>query len=265
MHQHASQLKVHHQLLQQHASVTRASHCFSHLLQGLLAALLSLLSLHGSSSEQLACAALELLALASKVPKAAAKLAGQPQLLPAVTASLAAYEGSSAVCTAALRCLRRLAKQSGSRAVLLECGAVPLLLSSARRMAVLPGQRQQVKVRMLSLGTGCVLLLTLMTQDMGSVSLTLQGTACLQAAVGGAGITAHSHTRLDSPGCVTAACVSCCVAAVWGSLPACAAPSRAVLAAAEPQRPTPQLGISNEQRCQQAAAALSRAAGSVCS
>jgi hypothetical protein len=116
------------------------------LLQGVLPSLLTLLSQHGSSNEPLATAALELLALASKAPKAAAKLAGQPQLLPAITASLIARDSSPAVCIAALRCLRRLAKQPGSRAVLLECGAVPLLLSTARHMAVLPGQRQQVKV-----------------------------------------------------------------------------------------------------------------------
>jgi hypothetical protein len=112
------------------------------VLQGVLA---SLLSLHGSSNEPLVAAVLELLALVSKASKAAAKLAGQPQLLPALTASLAAHEGSPAVSAAVLRCLRRLAKQPGSRAVLLEFGAVPLLLSTARRMAELPGQ--QVKVR----------------------------------------------------------------------------------------------------------------------
>lgn len=123
------------------------------LLQGVLASLLSLLGLHGSSSESLAAAALELLALSSKAPKAAVKLAGQPQLLPAVTASLSAHEGSPAVCGAALRCLRRLAKQPGSREMLLEVGAVPLLLSTARRMAELPGQRQQVKVRTWRLAT----------------------------------------------------------------------------------------------------------------
>jgi hypothetical protein len=117
------------------------------LLQGVLPLLLTLLTQHGSSNQPLATAALELLALASKAPKAAAQLAGQPLLMPAISASLTAHESSPAVCSAALRCVRRLAKQPGSRAVLLECGAATLQLSTARRMAVLPGQRQQVKVR----------------------------------------------------------------------------------------------------------------------
>lgn len=98
-----------------------------------------------STNEWLSCAALQLLVLASKTPRGAVKLS-ELQLVPLVARMLALHESSSSVCGAALKLLRRVAKQPPCQAALLAAGAVQLLLDAAHRMAAVEGQQQQVKV-----------------------------------------------------------------------------------------------------------------------
>eukprot|EP00878_Enallax_costatus_P040781 GHUV01047153.1.p1 GENE.GHUV01047153.1~~GHUV01047153.1.p1 ORF type:complete len:834 (+),score=202.53 GHUV01047153.1:825-3326(+) len=99
---------------------------------------------HTSTEEPLLSATVQLLVVLSKPPKGAAKLC-ELQLVPAVAGVLSAHESSAAICGAALKLLRRVAKQPACREPLLAAGAVQLLLSTAYKMAALEGQQQLVK------------------------------------------------------------------------------------------------------------------------
>lgn len=113
--------------------------------QGALPALLHLLQVHGEH-EQLAAAVLELFVLASKAPRRAMRLLLRQQLVQLLQRMLTAHEASPSVCGPALKCLRRLAKQPTCRDLLIDAGALPLLVGTAQRLAAVPSQQQQVKV-----------------------------------------------------------------------------------------------------------------------
>lgn len=105
---------------------------------------MKLLDVH-NADEPLLCATTQLLVVLSKSPKGATKLC-ELQLVPAVARLLSLHADSVTFCGAALKLLRRLAKQPACREVMLAAGAVQLLLETAHKMAALDGQQQQVKV-----------------------------------------------------------------------------------------------------------------------
>lgn len=125
----------------------RISQCTFYLcgcLQGMMPSLLNVLVLH-HSVETLVLAVLQLFIAASKVPEGAVVLSDL-HISPAVDRVLSQHQGNNQVCDAALKCLRRVAKQPSCRQALVAAETVQLLVEAAQQMAGNDGWYKQVKV-----------------------------------------------------------------------------------------------------------------------